>query len=56
MPRQVFMVRCASGVTMMRQRPVGTPIIDGTPAKPTPTARRSWPNTSPSESSATLPM
>ena len=44
-PRKVFIVRCASGVTTMMHRPVGTPSAGFPGRKRTPTARRSWPNT-----------
>ena len=54
-PRNVFIVRCASGVTRMRQRPVGTSASRGGVANSTPSALMSWANTSPSWSSATWP-
>ncbi len=50
------MVRCASGVTMMRQRPLGSPSTAGLATNSTPAARMSWPNTVPRSSSATRPM
>ena len=55
-PRQVFIVRSASGVTTMTQRPVGVPWSMPPPRKVTPTARMSWPNTWPRSSVSTLPM
>ena len=54
-PRKVCMVRWASGVMRMRQRPVGGPPVAGGVVYPTPVERRSWANTSPSWSSRTLP-
>ncbi len=55
-PRQVFIVRSASGVTTMTQRPVGVPWSMPPPRNVTPTARMSWPKTSPRSSVSTLPM
>ena len=55
-PRKVFMVRCASGVTRMRQRAVAGPSVSGGVAKCTPKARRSWAKTWPSSSFRTLPI
>ena len=54
-PRNVFIVRCPSGVTRIRQRAVGARRRSGADGKCTPAARMSWPNTAPSWSSATLP-
>ena len=50
------MVRCASGVTITRQRPVGGPVVAGSTSKCTPTLRRSWEKTFPNVSSDTRPM
>ena len=36
------MVRCASGVTRIRQRAVGGPSVPAGTSKSTPTARMSW--------------
>ena len=49
------MVRWASGVTTMRQRPVGGPSVAGADRNTTPLARRSWAKTVPSWSSKTRP-
>ena len=54
-PRNVFIVRSASGVTTMRQRPVGGPSTAGGDRNTTPLARMSWAKTTPSWSSKTLP-
>src|ERR1700693_181557 len=50
------MVRCASGVTMTRQRPVGAPLVASGVSKWTPMLRRSCAKTLPNVSSATRPM
>ena len=55
-PSAVFMVRCASGVTRIRQRPVGAPSASAGVSKATPSERISCANTSPSWSCATCPM
>ena len=55
-PRYVFMVRCASGVTAMMQRPVGTDESGPPLRKSTPICFISSANTAPNSSSATLPM
>jgi hypothetical protein len=44
-PRKVFIVRCASGVTAMRQRAVGAPPVSAGVGKCTPEAVMSWRNT-----------
>ena len=54
MPRYVFIVRWASGVTTMMQRPVGVSPAGAPGRNATPTARRSWPNTAPRSSSDDL--
>ena len=59
MPRWVFIVRSPSGVTTMRQRPVGSGSsagADGTSNGRRRRRARSWRYTSPSWSSRTLPM
>jgi len=50
------MVRCASGVTMIRQRAVEGPLVACGVSNDTPIDFRSWPNTLPSWSCFTLPM
>ena len=55
-PRNVHIVRCASGVTMTRHRPVGAPSAASGESKCTPRLRRSCANTLPNVSSATRPM
>ena len=40
-PRYVHCVRCASGVTITRHRPVAGPVVAGTTSKYTPSDRRS---------------
>ena len=55
-PSDVFIVRWASGVTMMSDRAVGGPWVAGGTSKSTPAALMSWVKTLPSWSSRTLPM
>ena len=50
------MVRCASGVTRIRQRAVAGPDVALLVSNDTPSDFRSWPNTWPSWSSRTLPI
>ena len=56
MPRHVFIVRLASGVTRIIDRAVGGPSDAGGTEKSTPTARMSCVNTAPSWSARTFPM
>ncbi len=49
------MVRCASGVTRIRQRAVAGPEVAGAVSNDTPIDFRSWLNTAPSWSFFTLP-
>src|SRR5688572_13448402 len=54
-PRNVHIVRWASGVTNTRHRAVGSPSLAGGVSYSTPTERMSWVNTPPSWSSRTFP-
>ena len=55
-PRNVFNVRCASGVTAITQRPVGIPSTDAPRTNSTPMELISRANSSPNASFETLPM